>query len=622
MKQLIHPKDPYQMNWIAGKTPWGTVRCPDGLSCRRETKETDGQIRERYLFRNETGRDLFLSLTDVAIYTPFSDNYEQAGICMTQRCHAHIWCGGEVSYIMALRMGAKGPHLGLILTKGSLGGYSVERDLSKISNDRGDFLLHPSPFSLAPGESTEIEWTLFWHEGKADFFETCRRFPRYIGISMEQAVFFLGESVRFWVEPARPCKKDEIVITRQGRPVAFTLCDGRALVEEPAGQPGEWTYSISVKGVRTWCRVLVQPPLEALLSARCRFLVENQQYRREGSRLDGAFLIYDNEEGRVHYDPDYDHNAGRERVCMGILLAAYLQKHPDRELEEGLDRYLSFVYRELYDETTGEVFNDAGRDNHFFRLYNYPWMALFFLEVYEQKGDRRYLEDAMKTLTAFYEKGGGRFYAIEVPVEKTMACLRREGMEGQAAELEAHLSRHAAFLMQKGTDYPAHEVNYEQSIVAPAANLLFELYRATGKKEYLEGAKEQLTVLELFNGLQPDHHLFQVAIRHWDGYWFGKNRMYGDTFPHYWSFLTGKAYAYYAKAGGDPSYLQKAQAALRGVLSLFSPDGRASCAMVYPVTVNGVRSGGYDPWANDQDWGLYAMLRYGMPAEKERLRPE
>lgn len=56
-----------------------------------------------------------------------------------KKSHAHIWCGGEVSYVMGLRMVVEAPHLGLILTKGSLKSYSVERDLSLISNDRGDF---------------------------------------------------------------------------------------------------------------------------------------------------------------------------------------------------------------------------------------------------------------------------------------------------------------------------------------------------------------------------------------------------------------------------------------------------------------------------------------------------
>ena len=69
---------------------------------------------------------------------------------MTNRCHAHIWCGEEITYVMALRMGGDAPHLGMVVTEGSIGGYSVERDFAKMSNDRGDFLLHPVPITLTP----------------------------------------------------------------------------------------------------------------------------------------------------------------------------------------------------------------------------------------------------------------------------------------------------------------------------------------------------------------------------------------------------------------------------------------------------------------------------------------
>lgn len=118
-----------------------------------------------------------------------------------------------------------------------------------------------------------------------------------------------------------------------------------------------------------------------------------------------------------------------------------------------------------------------------------------------------------------------------------------------------------------------------------------------------------MKALKLFNGLQPDYHLYEVAIRHWDGYWFGKRRMYGDTFPHYWSALTANVYAEYALAAGDTEYKKKADASYRGVMSLFMPNGRASAAYVYPASVNGNKAGFYDPYANDQDWGMYYMMK-------------
>ena len=106
----------------------------------------------------------------------------------------------------------------------------------------------------------------------------------------------------------------------------------------------------------------------------------------------------------------------------------------------------------------------------------------------------------------------------------------------------------------------------------------------------------------------------EAAIRHWDGYWFGKRKCLGDTYPHYWSALSGYAYAVSGQYGITGDYTEKADRTLRAVLSLFREEGSASCAMVYPMSVNGRAAAFYDPWANDQDWGLYYTLKYGEEA--------
>lgn len=85
--------------------------------------------------------------------------------------------------------------------------------------------------------------------------------------------------------------------------------------------------------------------------------------------------------------------------------------------------------------------------------------------------------------------------------------------------------------------------------------------------------------------------------------------MFGDTFPHYWSALTGNIFDMYGKITKDENYLKKAENSKRGVLPLFFPDGSASCAYIYPYSVNGIRGEFYDPYANDQDWGLYFYIR-------------
>jgi hypothetical protein len=597
LKALISPADPYGMNWVEGLVPWGTVRVPGGISVSAARAFTSaGTLRETYTFTNRSAYPVFTCLGDIGIYAPFNDSYHEAALCMKSRCHAHLWCGGTSSYVMCLRMGGEAPHLGLVLTGGKLGAYSVERDLSQGSNDRGDFILHPSPLGLESGESAVLAWELFWHQGKEDFYRRLREYPSYIEIEADRFVCF-GE------------EESGVRVKRREAQPEMELVPAEPAPAE-TGCPGERKYFIRGNGVDTWCRVLTRPSLPDLAAARCAFIAKNQQYHRLGSPLDGACLIYDNEEGHPYYTHTGDHNGSRERVGMGVLMTRFLRSRPDAVLADSLKQYVAFVLRELFDSETGMVFDDVNRAVDRVRLYNFPWFAQFFLELYGLWKDPAYLRYMVRVLNAFYERGGGAFYAIGIPMVEALDRLGAEGFRDEAEKLREQFLGHADRVLHNGAAYPAHEVKYEQSIVAPAADILFQAYRFSKDEKYLAGAKKQLEILSLFNGRQPDSCLYEVSIRHWDGFWFGKRRLYGDTFPHYWSALTGMAYAECWRACGDGAARAIAEHSIRAVLGLIRPDGSASCARLYPLSVNGVPANFLDPWANDQDWGLYYALKF------------
>jgi hypothetical protein len=214
-------------------------------------------------------------------------------------------------------------------------------------------------------------------------------------------------------------------------------------------------------------------------------------------------------------------------------------------------------------------------------------------------------------MESYYREGGERFYAIGIPMKDIVDLHLEAGLTKRAEEMRTLFVNHARNIAAIGLAYPTHEVDYEQSIVAPAVNMLLMSYQLSGEPDLLEAGKAQLRLLTLFDGIQPDYHMNEVAIRHWDGYWFGKRRMLGDTFPHYWSSLTGQVFERYGRITGEKAWLDRAEKNLRGSLSLLFPDGSASCAMVYPRSVNGETAHFYDPWANDQDWGLYYYFRRG-----------
>ena len=610
MKELINANDKYQMNWVEGYTEWGTCICPDGIEATYTQEKIGDAIKETYVFKNVSDRDIFTITKQIGIYTPFNDDYIASDICIKQRCHTHLFTGEEVSYVCALRMGGEAPHLGLVLLEGSLSDYSIERDLEKISNDRGDFILHPTPHPLMPNESFTVSWMLFWHNGKEDFFRQLRKYTkRFIKVDADRYTVFDNEKIVFSVTPNFAFTKEDVSIFKNDKKVAFSINKGVIKVKESPDFLGEHHYDISVCGIKTHLNIFVSPVLETLMKKRIDFIVDKQQYHKDGSGLDGAYLPYDNEEKHIFYHYNANYNGARERIGMGIFIATYLQYHKNEKYKASLLKYVEYIEREIFDTETGEVYNDFYHNRPVERLYNYPWVTIFYIELYRLLKDEKHLIYAYRALKRFYEKGGTKFYAFPIPVTELYRYLDEAELFSERDIILNFFTDHCSNIMKNGLNYPAHEVKYEQSIAFPATDLLLQMYDISKDEKYLEGAKIQMGALELFTGIQPDHHLYEVAIRHWDGFWFGKSRQYGDTFPHYWSSLNGIAYNRYFKLTADESYREKAENSMRGSLSTFHPDGSASCACVYPLSVNGTLTGFYDAFANDQDWALYFILR-------------
>lgn len=589
--RISSPQDPFQMNWIEGRIPWGTVSLPEGLVYQVSRRFTDRDtLEEVYTFENITDFDVFVPEGSISIATPFNDSYHQAGICMTQRCHTHLWCGGHQSWILALRMGGAAKHLGLILTEGALQSYSVERNLveSCVSNDRGDFLLHPEVLHLCPNEKYVLRWELFWHDGKDDFLRRLKEDFGQIRIDAEQYVLFKGEAAQ--VKTSCPPYQVRVPTDETGEKHLQWVLDGD-------------------RNVQANFNVLPKP--EELLRRRVHFIVNHQQYHQDGSHLDGAYLIYDNETRKMYYSHTWhDHNGGRERLGMGALCALYLQHTQDVAVTQSVETYARYVLRELFGADHGTVYNDVQQSLEIHRLYNYPWVCCFFMEMYKWNRDLVWLNRAADVMRAYYRAGGEKFYAIGIPMTELCTLLKAANQTETESELRSLFVAHAKRIAGIGLNYPPHEVAYEQSIVAPGVDYLLMGCELCGDEALLTAAREQIAVLELFDGIQPDYHLNTVAIRHWDGYWFGKRRLLGDTFPHYWSSLSGLVYARYANITGNERYAKMAERSLRAPLSLFFDDGSASCAMVYPRNINKMPAHDYDPWANDQDWGLYYYIKH------------
>ena len=576
------------------------------VTVRREVDDR-GDLAESYTFTNTGMLDLELPVGAVSIAAPLFDQYPDAHESLTRRCHVHLWTGSASAWINAQRMGTEPPHLGLVVTQGSLPAYSQR---GGTLSDRGVFLLHPSAIRLRSGESTVLAWRLFWHAGWDDFFAKLQATPGFVRLTAAAYTVTAGQPLELAAASADSLA--DAIVTANGQPVATRLVEGRLLASVATREPGDLEVVLDHAGRQSRLRAFVVPPVDDLIEARVKFIVRRQQRHAPGDPLDGAYLAFDNETGEQVYDPKRsDHNAGRERVGMGVLAALYLPLCRDpafkAELAESLRHYAAFVARELENED-GVVFERVGRQKSE-RSYNFPWVAHLHLALYQATGDRDQLDRFVRVVRSYYATEEGlRFYPIGFPVRDGLAALAAAGRVSERDELLAKFRAHGDHFIANGAAYPRSEVNFEQSIVAPAAQLLAELYLITGEPRFLEGAKRQLPLLEAFAGRQPDSRLHEISLRHWDDYWFGKLRVYGDTMPHYWSTLNALAYAYYGLGTKDPAWARRAETVIAGNLSLFAPDGSASAAHLYAFSTAGQAGARNDPWANDQDWALVHLL--------------
>lgn len=627
LKSLVLHDDPDRMNWIEGTGVWGeslgytakdrgrnrkfkftgikrmgdtTVSCyqfENRLKLEVFRRMSRDYLEETYRIKNDSRFPVYFQRGHLGILTSFNDNYTNADICERKRCHAHLWPKGECAWIHAKKMGPFGTELALIMTEGALDGYSVRRIAADYSNDRGDFVLHPEPFNLLPGESRAFSWRIVAFPA-GDFSRALLRNGSAV-ISFKHETVFPGEEFEITVKG--PDGKVERHIKKADRGT------------------GEYPFLFDVSGKKAFARGRASLGFSEIVNRRIDFIVSKQQCLDDKSPLYGAYLIYDNEEKAQYFDEAWcDHNACRERLGMGILIACWLQKNSNGRVLNSLNLFEEFVLREFFDKRTGAVYNTIGMDPNFKRLYNAPWMITFFSEMYKLKKKSEYLDYIERIIFNYYANGGARFYPN--------GCTFADAIEliGSAGRDTAHIKKavmpHINNLVSNGTLYPAHEVNFEQTIATvPVAMLSDWCTKIESSKKIGDVLKNQVGILRRFDGDQPDYRLNALPIRHWDAMWFGKRRLYGDT-HHYWSVLSGNAYLAYFRFTNDGRYLKYAEKCFRNSLWSFFEDGSASCAYIHPHSVTMLDRKGeqidctqegerFDVFANDQDYALYFILR-------------
>ncbi|MFJ3673287.1 hypothetical protein ACIPSE_43205 [Streptomyces sp. NPDC090106] len=572
-------------------------------------------LRETYTLTN-TGR-LPLTVTGFGIQTPFADLYADAESSLGRQVHAHLFTGGTWAWALAVPMSGEGDSLGLIVRQGALWAYAVEsRNKDSLSDARGhlsllvtDHARNPSAFGgqpslrLAPGESSVLEWELGWYADQEHFLAATNAPASLSAYATET-----GRSLH--VDAAQVTSPEpDVRVIDEDRGHHRVECSGHG------------TRTLELNGGRARTEVLFHLPLEEVVRRRASYIVRHHRAGHRTGLLGHAFVPVDTRTLLSQPTNGWaDWSDGSERIAMPLLLQHALAQgwtDPD-EIRPLLDGWATFARTHLLD-ATGAPCRGSGHRHLAPRLYDAPWLAQFFDDRHRLTGDPADLDQAARIMERAGALGSGRHLSLmasEVSVSIATA-LDAEGEHDRAGRLRAEVVTAARHFTSLGRRLPGHEVSYEQSMVAPLLDLLIDAFALTGDQLFHDALAERLPWLLAFGGPQPHARLHGVPLRHWDGYWFGANRQWGDVFPHYWSALTATTLLRLPPDLRTPDTDRLAESVLRANMANYGADGSATCAFVMPSTVDGRPAHRADPLANDQDWHLVLWLR----AERARGGP-
>lgn len=115
---------------------------------------------------------------------------------------------------------------------------------------------------------------------------------------------------------------------------------------------------------------------------------------------------------------------------------------------DSLKHYITFMKREFFEEETGEVFGNVGKDRGQIRLYNAPWLITLFTELYSLTKDKNYLISVLKMLQLYYDNDGYLFYPNGLSMFNTVQIFRQAGMEKEGNTVQGWFRKHVEHIIK------------------------------------------------------------------------------------------------------------------------------------------------------------------------------
>ena len=644
-KSIINPTDKTKMNWVLENTTWGKVigfekyfvqEAEDGIDIISENdslilniqkRVKDGKYTENYVIYNKNDKNYTFTKENLGIYYSYNCTFEDKENLHDNTCITHIWCGGDYSWMYSAKPNGDKNYLVCNVTEGSVADYSISYDISNTkcgADYRGDIVLNPGDFTLQANEKISYSFVFYFSDKKPDCKEVNEL--QKMNLSADKYSAFVGEDIRCEFKSFEGA--DGLKICCDLKDVRYRMENNTAVFTISFDTPGERSVIAELNGKRLYMRLNVLLPIDRMLINRAEFIVKKQQYHKENSRLDGAYLIYDKDTDSLIYDSEFDNNnASRERISMGVVVAQALQIKYDDKTMASLKKYKEFIEREIYDKSSGRVYSEVGYGKGYKRAYNYPWMSVFYLEQYLLTKDVECLCDSAKIMIAYYELANGGVQ--ESPCIRSFEIikyLKRESLTELSEKLTRYTLTHAERIIKDGTNCYSEEVSCTQFMFNGKINILCQAYFITGDEKYLEYVEGFIKNSDAFYGRQPDFHLNMLAVRYWDLYWFGKSRTFGDSMPQWLSVLSAETYDFLAEAGFGCIYKEYSRNVVLNNLCVFSPNGFASAGYLVPYKVCQFESDSekfhyaslkpslvygnkYDSYADDQDWAMYYAVK-------------
>ena len=140
-------------------------------------------------------------------------------------------------------MGPFPTDIALVLTQGSLDCYSVERIEEESSNDRGDFVLHPSPCHLLPGSEMVVEWSIiaFHHD---HFQEALLAMENGLWAEFAQETVFPNETFEITITSNH--LNDNISVFCKGQKIPYLCKENQLIVSYSPKELGEHRFDFQI----------------------------------------------------------------------------------------------------------------------------------------------------------------------------------------------------------------------------------------------------------------------------------------------------------------------------------------------------------------------------------------